>query len=56
MFDITSLFSKYFVLVVFVACGILGYVIKHATFLKKIPNDDIPVILYPESVRKWIFT
>ena len=40
MFDITSLFSKYFVLVVFVACGI-----KHATFLKKIPNDDIPVIL-----------
>lgn len=45
MLDITSLFSKYFVLVVFVACGILGYVIKHATFLKKIPNDDIPVIL-----------
>ena len=45
MFDITSLFSKYFVLVVFVACGILGYVIKHTTFLKKIPNDDIPVIL-----------
>ena len=23
----------------------VGYIIKHATFLKKIPNDDIPVIL-----------
>ena len=23
----------------------MGYIIKHATFLKWIPNDDIPVIL-----------
>ena len=44
MVDFTTL-TKYFVLVVVVACLIVGYVIKHATFLKKIPNDDIPCIL-----------
>ena len=44
MIDFTTL-TKYFVLVVVVACLIVGYVIKHATFLKKIPNDDIPCIL-----------
>lgn len=37
--------TKYYVLVVVVACLVAGYCIKHATFLKKIPNDDIPVIL-----------
>ena len=42
--DYASL-SEYFVLVVVVACLILGYIIKHATFLKWIPNDDIPLIL-----------
>lgn len=36
---------EYFVLVVMVACLVAGYIIKHATFLKWIPNDDIPVIL-----------
>ena len=44
MVDFTTL-TKYFVLVVVVACLIVGYVIKHATFLKKIPKDDIPCIL-----------
>ena len=44
MIDFTML-TKYFVLVVVVACLIVGYVIQHATFLKKIPNDDIPCIL-----------
>ena len=44
MVDFTTL-TNYFVLVVVVACLIVGYVIKHATFLKKIPNDDIPCIL-----------
>lgn len=44
MVDFATL-TKYFVLVVVVACLIVGYVIKHATFLKKIPNDDIPCIL-----------
>lgn len=42
--DFTML-TKYYVLVVVVACLVVGYCIKHATFLKKIPNNDIPVIL-----------
>ena len=31
--------------VALVACLIVGYIIKHTTFLNKIPNDDIPAIL-----------
>lgn len=42
--DFTVL-TQYFVLVVVVACLICGYIIKHATFLKWIDNNDIPVIL-----------
>lgn len=42
--DFTTL-STYFVAVVVVACLVIGYVIKHASFLKWISNDDIPVIL-----------
>ena len=42
--DFTAL-TKYFVVVVVVACLIVGYIIKHTTFLNKIPNDDIPAIL-----------
>ena len=42
--DFTTL-TNHFVLVVLLACLVVGYIIKHATFLKKIPNDDIPVIL-----------
>lgn len=37
--------KEYFVLVVVVACLIVGYILKHATFFKWIPNDDIPVYL-----------
>lgn len=44
MMDFTML-TEYFVLVVMVACLVVGYIIKHATFLKWIKNDDIPVIL-----------
>lgn len=40
-----NILSEYFVLVVFVACLVVGYIIKHASFCKKIKNDDIPVIL-----------
>lgn len=40
-----TILTEYFVLVVVVACLVVGYIIKHATFLKRIPNDDIPVIL-----------
>ena len=42
--DFTVL-SEHFVLVVIVACLILGEIIKHASFMKWLPNDDIPVIL-----------
>lgn len=42
--DFTML-TEHFVLVVMVACLVIGYVVKHATFLKWIPNNDIPVIL-----------
>ena len=42
--DFTSL-TQYFVVVVMVACLVVGYIIKHATFLKWIKNDNIPVIL-----------
>lgn len=44
MIDFTTL-TNHFVLVVLVACLVVGYIIKHSSFLKKIPNDDIPVIL-----------
>lgn len=40
-----SVLTEHFVLVVIVACLVVGYIIKHATFLKKIKNDNIPVIL-----------
>lgn len=40
-----TILTDHFVLVVMVACLVVGYIIKHATFLKRIPNDDIPVIL-----------
>ena len=42
--DFTFL-TEYFVAVVLVACLVVGYIIKHATFLKWIKNDNIPVIL-----------
>lgn len=45
MIDFTTTLSEHFVLVVVVACLIIGYVIKHSTLLKKIPNNDIPAIL-----------
>ena len=35
--DFTAL-TKYFVVVVVVACLIVGYIIKHTTFLNKIPT------------------
>lgn len=40
-----SVLTEYFVLVVMVACLVVGYIIKHATFFKWINNNDIPVIL-----------
>ena len=40
-----SFLTEYFVAVVLIACLVVGYIIKHATFLKWIKNDDIPVVL-----------
>lgn len=40
-----STLTGYFVAVVVVACLVVGYIIKHATFFKWVSNDDIPVIL-----------
>lgn len=40
-----SIITEHFVLVVVLACLVVGYAIKHASFFKWIKNDDIPVIL-----------
>lgn len=40
-----STLTKYFVVVVVVACLVVGYIIKHATFFTWVKNNDIPVIL-----------
>lgn len=40
-----SVLTENFVLVVIVACLILGYIIKHASFMKWLPNNDIPIVL-----------
>lgn len=42
--DFTVL-TENFVVVVVVACLVIGYIIKHATFFKWVKNDDIPMIL-----------
>ena len=40
-----AILTEHFVLVVIVACLVVGYVIKHASFMKWLPNNDIPVVL-----------
>ena len=44
MLDFTA-FYEYFVVVVVLGCLAIGHVIKTASFCKKIPNSDIPVIV-----------
>lgn len=41
----STILTEYFVTVVVVACLVVGYIIKHATFFKWLDNDNIPVIL-----------
>lgn len=43
--DFISNLSEHFVLVVMVACLGIGYIIKHTSLFKRVPNDDIPAIL-----------
>lgn len=40
-----NMLNEYLVFVVMVACLVVGYIIKHATFFKWVNNDDIPVVL-----------
>lgn len=40
-----SIVTEHFVLLVILACLVVGYIIKHASFLTWINNNDIPVIL-----------
>lgn len=40
-----SILTEYFVLVVVVACLALGYILKNATFMKWLKNENIPVVL-----------
>ena len=40
-----AILTEHFVLVVVVACLVVGYIVKHASFMKWVNNDDIPVIL-----------
>lgn len=40
-----TVITENFVLIVLLACLVIGYIIKHASFLKWINNNDIPVIL-----------
>lgn len=37
--------AEHFVLAVVLTCLIVGYVIKHASFMKWLPNNDIPIVL-----------
>lgn len=40
-----NILTEYFVLVVVVACLVVGYIIKHTTIFKWVNNNDIPAIL-----------
>lgn len=40
-----TVLTEHFVVVVVVACLVLGYIIKHASLFHWLPNDDIPVVL-----------
>ena len=43
--------TKYFVLVVMVACLVVGYILK--TAFPKVPNNKIPVILAALGASAW---
>jgi hypothetical protein len=40
-----SMFNEFFVVLVVLGCLGIGHMIKTATIFKKIPNNDIPMIL-----------
>lgn len=40
-----TILTENFEMIVVLACLVIGYIIKHASFLNWIKNNDIPVIL-----------
>lgn len=40
-----TILTEHFVLVVVVACLAAGYIIKHSSMFKWLPNNDIPAVL-----------
>lgn len=40
-----TILTENFDVVTMVACLVVGYIIKHASIFKKVPNCDIPVLL-----------
>lgn len=40
-----NVISEHFVALVILACLVIGYIVKHASFMKWLPNDDIPIVL-----------
>lgn len=43
--DFTEIMKDYFIVPAFVFCLVLGYAIKHITWLDKVGNEYIPLIL-----------
>ena len=43
--DFMAIFEQYVAAVVMIGCLVVGYIIKHASFMKWMPNDDIPAVL-----------
>lgn len=43
--DFLNVLTEHFVLIVMVACLVIGYIIKNASFMKWLPNNDIPIVL-----------
>ncbi len=43
--DFMAILEQYIAVVVVIGCLVVGYIIKHASFMKWLPNDDIPAVL-----------
>lgn len=43
--DFMAILEQYIAVVVVIGCLVVGYIIKHASFMKWLPNGDIPAVL-----------
>lgn len=43
--ELSTILTDYFVVIVFVGCLVMGYILKNSTIFKWINNKDIPAIL-----------